>query len=231
MSTPIVPLKDRLKKAMDLRNLKPIDLVEKTKISKSAISQYMSGYTKPKQDRVYLLAQALNVSEAWLLGYNVPMERENNTEYKNYTEQSLSPLPDNAFPYAPTRKIPILGRISAGLPLYAEEQLEGYTYTDLNNGYEYFALRVCGDSMNAARMQSGDLIIVRKQNMVDNGQIAVVMVDDEDATVKRFYCDKNIVTLQPQSTNPIHRPQIYDVTKTHIRIIGLVVEVKITHLT
>ena len=231
MSTPIVPLKDRLKKAMDLRNLKPIDLVEKTKISKSAISQYMSGYTKPKQDRVYLLAQALNVSEAWLLGYNVPMERENNTEYKNYTEQSLSPLPDNAFPYAPTRKIPILGRISAGLPLYAEEQLEGYTYTDLNNGYEYFALRVYGDSMNAARMQSGDLIIVRKQNMVDNGQIAVVMVDDEDATVKRFYCDKNIVTLQPQSTNPIHRPQIYDVTKTHIRIIGLVVEVKITHLT
>ena len=159
------------------------------------------------------------------------MERENNTEYKNYTEQSLSPLPDNAFPYAPTRKIPILGRISAGLPLYAEEQLEGYTYTDLNNGYEYFALRVCGDSMNAARMQSGDLIIVRKQNMVDNGQIAVVMVDDEDATVKRFYCDKNIVNLQPQSTNPIHRPQIYDVTKTHIRIIGLVVEVKITHLT
>ena len=48
MSTPIVPLKDRLKKAMDLRNLKPIDLVEKTKISKSAISQYMSRYTKPK---------------------------------------------------------------------------------------------------------------------------------------------------------------------------------------
>lgn len=229
----------RLHYLMKKRNLKQIDILKKcepycmkydVKMNKSDISQYVSGKVEPSQSKLIILGMALNVNEAWLMGFDVPMERENNNECKNYTEQSLSPLPDNAFPYAPTRKIPILRRISAGLPLYAEEQLEGYTYTELNNGYEYFALRVCGDSMNAARIQSGDLIIVRKQNMVDNGQIAVVMVDDEDATVKRFYCDKNIVTLQPQSTNPIHRPQIYDVTKTHIRIIGLVVEIKITHL-
>ena len=125
-------------------------------------------------------------------------------------------------------RIPILGRISAGLPLYAEQHIEGYTLTDLNGGAEYFALRVSGDSMNAARIQDGDILIVRRQDEVENGEVAVVMVGDDDATVKRFYATGSTVTLMPQSTNPDHQPQIYDTTKTSIRVIGKVVEVKIT---
>lgn len=125
-------------------------------------------------------------------------------------------------------RIPILGRISAGLPLYAEQHIEGYTLTDLNGGAEYFALRVAGDSMNAARIQDGDILIVRRQDEVENGEVAVVMVGDDDATVKRFYATGSTVTLMPQSTNPDHQPQIYDTTKTSIRVIGKVVEVKIT---
>ena len=64
-------------------------------------------------------------------------------------------------PSTSTHRIPILGRISAGLPLYAEEHIEGYTLTDLNGGAEYFGLRVSGDSMNALRINEGDIIIVR----------------------------------------------------------------------
>ncbi len=79
MSAPVDELKNRLKKALSIRNLKPVDLVEKTNIPKSAISQYMSGYAKPKQDRIYLIAKALDISEAWLLGYSVPMERNDPT--------------------------------------------------------------------------------------------------------------------------------------------------------
>ena len=125
-------------------------------------------------------------------------------------------------------RIPILGRISAGQPLYAEQHIEGYTLTDLNGGAEYFALRVSGDSMNAARIQDGDILIVRRQEAVENGEVAVVMVGDEDATVKRFYATGSTVTLMPQSTNPAHQPQIYDISTTPIRVIGKVVEVKIT---
>ncbi len=73
-------LKDRLKKALSVRNMKPIELSEKTGIPKSAISQYMSGYTKPKQDRIYLISKALNINEAWLLGFDVPMEKQNTSE-------------------------------------------------------------------------------------------------------------------------------------------------------
>ena len=100
--------------------------------------------------------------------------------------------------------------------------------TDLNGGQEYFALRVKGDSMNAARICDGDLIIVCKQDVVENGQIAVVMVDGDDATVKRFRQDGNTVTLIPQSYNPAHAPQIYNLKETPIKVIGKVVKVEYT---
>ena len=137
-------------------------------------------------------------------------------------------LPPSAAPIDLTsrHRIPIQGRIAAGLPLYAEQNIEGYTLTDLNGGAEYFALRVTGDSMNAARIEDGDVIIVRRQDEVENGELAVVMVGDDDATVKRFYSTDSTVTLMPQSRNPIHQPQIYDLEKTKIKVLGKVVKVE-----
>lgn len=82
MSTPIDELKNRLKKALSIRNMKPIELSEKTGIPKSAISQYMSGYTKPKQDRIYYISKALNINEAWLMGYDVAMEKDEKQPFK-----------------------------------------------------------------------------------------------------------------------------------------------------
>ena len=70
-----VELRDRLRQAMDLRGLRATDLVEKTGIPKGTISYYLSGKTEPKADRLYILAQVLDVSEAWLLGYEVAMNR------------------------------------------------------------------------------------------------------------------------------------------------------------
>lgn len=130
--------------------------------------------------------------------------------------------------YKPTHRIPILGRVPAGSPLYADENIEGYTYTELNSGGEYFALRIKGDSMNAARIFDNDIVIVRRQDIVENGQIAIVMVDDQDATIKRFSRHGDIVTLMPQSTNPIHMPLVYDLKETPVKVLGLVVECKFT---
>ncbi len=137
---------------------------------------------------------------------------------------ALSTLP--AIDLSKYHQIPILGYIAAGLPLYAEEHIEGYTITDLNGGAEYFALMVRGDSMNAIGINEGYRLIVRRQNEVENGEIAVVLVGDEDATVKRFYSTDTTVTLMPQSTNPIHQPQIYDLSKTPVRVLGKVVKVE-----
>ena len=70
-----VELRDRLREAMELRGFRAVDLVEATEIPKGTISYYLAGKTEPKADRLYLIAQALDVSEAWLLGYDVPMSR------------------------------------------------------------------------------------------------------------------------------------------------------------
>ena len=120
---------NRLNKAISLRNIKPIELSEKTGIDKSKISSYMSGRYKAKQDGVYLLAHALNVSEVWLMGYDVPMEKINNIE-------------SNAFPVSDTPKIiPVIGKISAGLPILATENIEGYEFapsSQIKEGYTIF---------------------------------------------------------------------------------------------
>ena len=200
---------ERMKLALELRGMKQADLVKRTGIGKSSISTYLTGEYEPKQKNIYKIAQALQVSEAWLMGADVPMERNE---------------PSVGFPYHPTHRIPILGRISAGKPLFAEEHIEGYTYTELNSGATYFALRVEGDSMNAARINDGDLLIVRQQDEVENGQIAVVMVGDQDATVKRYYRNGDSVSLVPQSFNPKHGMQVYDLHNTAIKVLGLVVQ-------
>ena len=71
----VAELKDRLREILDKKGLRAIDLMEKTGVPKSAISFYLSGKSKPKADRIYIMAQALDISEAWLLGYDVPMDR------------------------------------------------------------------------------------------------------------------------------------------------------------
>lgn len=222
---------ERLKEYMRIHRLRQVDIIEMVKpfcdelgvkFNKSDLSQYVSGKTEPGQDKLVILSKALKVSEPWLMGYEVSPEpsKEPPKEPKNQRRPELVPVE-----YNPTHKIPVLGRISAGMPLYAEEHIEGYVYTELNGGNEYFGLRVVGDSMNAARICENDIIIVRRQEQVEDGEIAVVLVGDNDATVKRFHRDGRKITLSPQSYNPAHQVQVYDLKETNIRIIGKVVQV------
>lgn len=174
----------------------------------STVSDWVHGKKYPRMDKVQSLADYFGIAKSDL------------TE-KHPTANNVLSMPGS--PYKPSHRIPILGRVSAGLPLYAEEHIEGYTYTELNGGAEYFALRVQGDSMNALRINDGDVLIVRRQEEVEDGEIAVVLVDGEDATVKRFYRDGRHITLMPQSTNPQHQPQRYDLKNIKIKVLGKVV--------
>lgn len=88
---------ERLKELMTLKGLRQIDIAEKTGLGKSAISQYVSGKITPKQDKVYILAEGLNVSPTWLMGYDVPMEKEiiSTTQSQNtgyYTDPEVAKL-------------------------------------------------------------------------------------------------------------------------------------------
>ena len=92
MSLPIDELSERLKKALLVKDMKPIELSEKTGIPKSAISHYMSGYAKPKDDRIYLISKALGINEAWLLGYDVSMNKEDEDCFRILLFENVSGL-------------------------------------------------------------------------------------------------------------------------------------------
>ena len=201
----------RIKEAMHLRNKTQAELCEITGIPKSAMSQYVSGKFAPKQTRIYLLAKALNVSEAWLMGYDVPMERTPNTS-ENLAEKypQLQPLP-------PMRKIPLLGAVACGKPIYREED----EWISLPNDIDAdFCLRCVGDSMINARINDGDIVFIQACDIVENGQIAAVSIDNE-VTLKRvyYYHEKNKLVLNPE--NPAYEPFVYTNEELNdIRILG-----------
>ena len=133
-------------------------------------------------------------------------------------------LPEGAVPFDPALTAPLLGTVRAGLPMYAEENIEGYIPITRKDGARYFWLRVRGDSMNAMGISENDEILVREQPEVENGQLAVVMVNGDEATVKYFRQEGSLVVLTPKSFNPVHQPQIYDLKRVQVRVVGLVVE-------
>ncbi|MGN0489432.1 MAG: S24 family peptidase [Ruminococcus sp.] len=206
---------DRLRFLMKERNLKQVDIINlaqpyckkyKIKLHKNDLSQYVNGKVVPGQDKLYILALALNVSEAWLLGFDVPMYRV--TDSDNV---------DNIIPLPEMEKVPILGDIACGQPILAVENIESYVNMP-KNVKGTFALRCKGDSMINARIFDGDIVFIRQQPDVENGEIAAVLIGDE-ATLKRVYKYNNRIELRPE--NPTHPIQNYEGKKlSEIRILG-----------
>jgi SOS regulatory protein LexA len=134
-------------------------------------------------------------------------------EAKNVTENDLV---DNKV------EVPIVGRISAGSPILAVENIEGtltIDYSLVKNPDKVFALRVKGTSMVNAGILDGDFVLVRQQPTAEQGEMVVVLIEDE-ATVKRFYRDKDKIILQPE--NDTMEPIIVDPRESDIKIIGKV---------
>lgn len=118
---------------------------------------------------------------------------------------------------------PVYGQISAGQPNWAEENIEGRLpidtdLMDIINPEEYFFLRVNGESMNNV-VRNGAFALIHKQDIVEDGEIAVVLVNGYDATLKRFTKKGDVVVLEPDSSDPSFKTQIYDKT-TSIKILG-----------
>lgn len=120
----------------------------------------------------------------------------------------------------PLTYVPVIGKVTAGTPITAVENIEDYF--PLPNKYapgedELFMLLVEGDSMIEAGIHDGDYVIVRKQNYAENGDIVVALTADDEATVKRFFKEKNAIRLQPE--NPSLKPLIL----TDVTILGKVI--------
>ena len=219
MASKVGEFSERLRRIMEERGMTQSELAQLSGVSKSSISRYISGAWKGKQDTVYNLAHVLNVSEAWLMGYDVPMERQQPAQS---TAASLVDTVSNLLPLPKTRKVPRLGTIACGEPILAQENIENYDRAPEGVNCD-FTLKCKGDSMVGARINDGDIVYVRQQDEVENGEIAAVLVDDASeistATLKRVYLYENQIVLQAE--NPKYSPLVYtgeDMNK--VRIIG-----------
>lgn len=112
--------------------------------------------------------------------------------------------------HAQTVNIPLLGTVSCGKPIFAEENIEAMIPVSsrlANPNMKHFLLRAKGDSMNKAGINDGDLVLVRKQDYADNGNWIVALID-EGATIKELFVSDHAIILKPCSTNPAHKPII-----------------------
>lgn len=210
----------RLKQIMSERNLKQVDILNMAKpfceaygvkLNKNDLSQYVSGKVEPGQHKLFILGLALNVNEAWLMGFDVLPDKSQIEEYNNLSEiKNIEPIPTMV-------KVPLLGTVACGEPILAEENIEDYINMP-ENTKGTFALRCKGDSMINARIFDGDIVYIREQPDVENGEIAAVLIENE-ATLKRVYKNENSVELRPE--NPMYKPIVfYNEEINKIKILG-----------
>jgi repressor LexA len=176
-------------------------------MSKQSLSAYSLGIRNPKQPTIKAISELLHVNPAWLIGYDVP--------------KYLDIMPSNIIPI--TGMVPIYGSIPAGVPVFAEQNIEGYMPIMLKNPQEYFCLLVKGDSMINAHITSNSLVVIHHQNTAENGEIVACRVNGDEATLKRFKQLDDIVLLITE--NSAYEPVIVsckDFEDGHAEIIGVV---------
>lgn len=180
------------------------DLAKHLFVNQTAVSQWERGVTIPSPPILLKLSQLYGVSTDYLLGNDAPAEKGKGV------------------------KIPVLGDVAAGVPIEAVENIVDYEEIDqaLAATGDFFGLRIKGTSM-APRILEGDVVIVRKQDDAETGDIAVVLVNGDSATVKKIKKMPDGIQLIP--TNPAYDPMYYtaaEVEALPVRIIGRVVELR-----
>lgn len=181
-------------------------------VGKSTVRKWETGFIENmKRDKIALLASALRIKPSLLVGCD------------EYDEPKAS--------QANSKQVPLLGRVAAGIPIGAYENIEKWLTIDERDKVD-FALTVQGDSMTAVGIYEGDVVYVRQQPTVNNGEIAVIAIDDGfpdamETTVKRFYQYGKTVLLRPESHNPANKDIEITLGKgANVTVLGKVIFLK-----
>lgn len=191
---------------MDLHNKTRNEMCDALGVKYTTFTDWVKGNSYPRIDKIELMANYFKISKADLV------------EEHTGTSANTPKTYDNIFPIS-AKKFPLLGEISCGEPIFANEDRESYVMagTDIDAD---FCLKAKGDSMIGARIFDGDVVFIKKTDTVDNGEVAAVIIDDE-VLLKRFYYfpDESLLTLQ--SENPKYPPKNYTGEQLdHIRVLG-----------
>lgn len=195
---------DNIMRFMRLHDKTRRQICNDLNISYTTFTDWVNANTYPRIDKIELLANYFGIEKSDLV--------ERYTQKSNYLNNT------NIHPIT-TQKIPVLGEIRCGEPTLAQEERLLYVMVGTEVKAD-FALICRGDSMIDARIQDGDIVFIRKQDIVNNGEIAAVIIDDE-ATLKRFYYyrDKNLIILKP--ANALYEDIILTGEQLdHVRVLG-----------
>lgn len=202
-------------------------------VNKSTIKRYEDGITKRITIATYeRLAKILDTTPLYLMGgdeektVNAKQTLDKLSNIESFVKSNAKKLNERIRTIGIMHPIPILGEIKAGDPNFINQEPLGYTYIDKNDYENYFALKVKGDSMDLVNIKEGSVVVVHRQNYIENGEIGVVIIDNECATVKKVYVDGDIATLIPQSSNPSNQPINIDLKRRSLEILGKVIKVE-----
>lgn len=199
----------RIKELRSQKKISQQKLADLLGVSRSAVSMWEIDASQPDNETLLKLSEILNVSVDYLLGNSdtptLP-DKKAIPQYPNIREIRL-------------KKFPVIGKIACGKPVFADEDKESYIMADMDISAD-FCLIASGDSMINARINDGDIVFVRESSMVDNGDIAAVIIDDE-ATLKRVYYYPEQDKLVLNAENAKYPPFVYVGEELdHIRILG-----------
>lgn len=199
----------RLKQAREFNNITLEEAGKKVDVHKSTVLRWENGETeKIKLPIIETLAKYYNVNPVWLMGYDVPME--------SIPIKKIDKI-----------KIPVLGKVKAGYDYLAQENIIGYESIDNASDPEnYYALQITGDSMEPL-FSDGDIAIVHKQDDFDSGNTCIVLVNGDEATVKKVVrMDDGIDLIAMNPYYPVRHFTKNEIEKIPVKIIGKVVEAR-----
>lgn len=189
---------NRIKEVLQEKGVKQTWLAEKLGKSYNMLNSYVQNRRQPSLDDLFKIAQILSVEAKELLDVN--KEKVTKAIQLNSEERKAEQ----------TIKVPLLGSVACGNPIFAEENIEAYIPVStqiIKQSNKYFILKASGNSMNEAGINDGDLVLVRQQQVANDRDLVVALIDDE-ATIKEYHKKQDMIILKPKSNEPIHQPII-----------------------
>ena len=199
---------ERLLKAHDIT---VSQVAKATGISASTFSDWKSGRSCPKADKLARIADFFSIGLDELMGTDRG-RRHTEIDYRNLRARKM---------------VPVIGVIRAGAPIVTDETLLGREFADVNDIEDYFYLEVCGDSMKNCGIVDGTYVLFHKQQYAENGDIVACLVDGDSATVKRFRKEHRRIVLSPENEDYspiILSPEDFEMGRA--RILGVAIEAK-----
>ena len=195
---------NRIKEILENKGIKQTWLSDKLNKSYNMVNSYVQNRRQPSLEDLFRIAKILDVAVAELL--------ENNNTKKTYNpvQSTIFKASESDVEYEQMINIPVLGNVACGFPFLAEQNIEteiSISRKLIRKDKNYFILRASGNSMDKANIEDGDLVLIRQEQTAENGDNVVALIDDE-ATIKKFSNQGNIIVLKPQSSNKEHQPII-----------------------